>query len=122
MLFFTTAFAIIARKCPLQHSSGSISPGARAIPPAHLKSNLQSTYVYKVRENSDMLKLSAFLLILVITTMFLNSCSMVSASGVVIPNPKTDAPLATKKTEQMAVFAGGCFWGVEAVFDRVKGV
>lgn len=25
-------------------------------------------------------------------------------------------------TEQTVVFAGGCFWGVEAVFERVKGV
>jgi len=47
---------------------------------------------------------------------------MANASGVVIPDPKVDAPLATTKSEQTAVFAGGCFWGVEAVFDRVKGV
>jgi peptide-methionine (S)-S-oxide reductase len=26
------------------------------------------------------------------------------------------------KIEQTAVFAGGCFWGVEAVFEHVKGV
>ena len=26
------------------------------------------------------------------------------------------------QTEQMAVFAGGCFWGVDAVFKHVKGV
>lgn len=31
-------------------------------------------------------------------------------------------PQATAKGEQTAVFAGGCFWGVEAVFEYVKGV
>ncbi len=30
--------------------------------------------------------------------------------------------LTTAKGEQTAVFAGGCFWGVEAVFEHVKGV
>ena len=69
-----------------------------------------------------MFKLSPILLILVLTALFLNSCSMANASAVAIPNPKLDAPLATKKGEQTAVFAGGCFWGVEAVFDHVKGV
>ncbi|HYR88724.1 MAG TPA: peptide-methionine (S)-S-oxide reductase MsrA [Terriglobia bacterium] len=39
-----------------------------------------------------------------------------------LPNPAVDEPLATAKTEQTAVFAGGCFWGVEAVFEHVKGV
>ena len=33
-----------------------------------------------------------------------------------------DAPLASAKGEQTAVLAGGCFWGVEAVFEHVKGV
>jgi len=47
---------------------------------------------------------------------------MANASAVAVPNPKVDAPLATTKGEQTAVFAGGCFWGVEAVYDRVKGV
>ena len=54
--------------------------------------------------------------------MFLNSCSMANASAVAIPDPKLDSALAPIPTEQTAVFAGGCFWGVEAVFDRVKGV
>ena len=69
-----------------------------------------------------MLKLSALLVILVVTTMVFNACSMANASAFAIPDPKVDAPLATKKGEQVAVFAGGCFWGVEAVYDNVKGV
>jgi peptide-methionine (S)-S-oxide reductase len=39
-----------------------------------------------------------------------------------LPDPKTDAPLAKTKGTQTAVFAGGCFWGVEGVFEHVKGV
>ena len=39
-----------------------------------------------------------------------------------LPSPVVDEPLATAKGEQTAVFAGGCFWGVQAVFQHVKGV
>ncbi len=39
-----------------------------------------------------------------------------------LPDPKIDAPLAAAKATQTAVFAGGCFWGVEGVFEHVKGV
>jgi peptide-methionine (S)-S-oxide reductase len=39
-----------------------------------------------------------------------------------IPAPATDIPLATTSGQQTAVFAGGCFWGTQAVFERVKGV
>jgi peptide-methionine (S)-S-oxide reductase len=39
-----------------------------------------------------------------------------------IPNPAVDAPIATSKGEQTAVVAGGCFWGIQAVFQHVKGV
>jgi peptide-methionine (S)-S-oxide reductase len=39
-----------------------------------------------------------------------------------IPPPKVDAPRAVAAGQQTAVFAGGCFWGTQAVFERVKGV
>jgi peptide-methionine (S)-S-oxide reductase len=38
------------------------------------------------------------------------------------PAPVVDAPLAAAKSQQTAVFAGGCFWGIQAVFEHVKGV
>ncbi len=39
-----------------------------------------------------------------------------------LPAPAVDIPAASVKGPQTAVFAGGCFWGVEAVFRHVKGV
>jgi peptide-methionine (S)-S-oxide reductase len=39
-----------------------------------------------------------------------------------IPAPKVDAPLAVAAGKETAVFAGCCFWGTQAVFERVKGV
>ena len=45
-----------------------------------------------------------------------------TAAAVAIPDPALDAPLAATKGEQTAVLAGGCFWGIEAVFEHVKGV
>ena len=39
-----------------------------------------------------------------------------------IPAPNDDAALAQHPGKETAVFAGGCFWGTQAVFERVKGV
>ena len=38
------------------------------------------------------------------------------------PKPVAKIQPADAKGKQTAVFAGGCFWGVEAVFEHVKGV
>ena len=42
--------------------------------------------------------------------------------AVVLPAAAVDVPLAAKPGKQTVVFAGGCFWGVQAVFQHVKGV
>jgi peptide-methionine (S)-S-oxide reductase len=38
------------------------------------------------------------------------------------PVATVDASLASASGHETAVFAGGCFWGTQAVFQRVKGV
>lgn len=44
-------------------------------------------------------------------------------NAALFPKPTIDARLASSaKQRDVAVFAGGCFWGVQAVFEHVKGV
>lgn len=50
------------------------------------------------------------------------ACNSAEASNAVLPDPVLDAPLAQTKGQQTAVLAGGCFWGIQAVFQHVKGV
>lgn len=43
-------------------------------------------------------------------------------AAVVLPAPTDDIAAAAAPATDTAVFAGGCFWGVQAVFQHVKGV
>jgi peptide-methionine (S)-S-oxide reductase len=49
------------------------------------------------------------------------ACHAASAT-VNIPSPAVDDPLVAAPAQQTAVLAGGCFWGIQAVFEHVKGV
>src|SRR5262249_48932774 len=62
------------------------------------------------------------LLLFFMLTMALLGCSAKAAPNQPIPAAKTDVALASTSGHQTAVFAGGCFWGTQAVFERVKGV
>jgi peptide-methionine (S)-S-oxide reductase len=44
------------------------------------------------------------------------------SGAVSLPDPKGDAPLASDHGTVKTVLAGGCFWGMQAVFEHVKGV
>jgi peptide-methionine (S)-S-oxide reductase len=52
----------------------------------------------------------------------LATCDANAAPKTPIPPAKVDVSLASTPGKQTAVFAGGCFWGTQAVFERVKGV
>ncbi len=65
------------------------------------------------------LSLAALLVIFLIAS---QRAPAVRGSGNPFPDPKVDASLAKAKGQQTAVVAGGCFWGVQAVFQHVRGV
>jgi peptide-methionine (S)-S-oxide reductase len=70
-----------------------------------------------------MFKVSAY--ILVLSSVLLAgtvACTAGNAAGFAVPGPTVDAAKATKSAPQTAVVAGGCFWGIQAVFQHVKGV
>ncbi|MGB7027007.1 MAG: peptide-methionine (S)-S-oxide reductase MsrA [Candidatus Acidiferrum sp.] len=38
------------------------------------------------------------------------------------PKPAVDAPISATKGQETAVVSGGCFWGIQGVYQHVKGV
>jgi peptide-methionine (S)-S-oxide reductase len=50
------------------------------------------------------------------------ACNARESSSVAVPGPVVDEAKAAAPGNQTAVIAGGCFWGIQAVFQHVKGV
>jgi peptide-methionine (S)-S-oxide reductase len=53
---------------------------------------------------------------------FLSRSSRADAIDRVIPAPAVDTPAAATKGTETAVLAGGCFWGLQGMFQHVRGV
>jgi peptide-methionine (S)-S-oxide reductase len=50
------------------------------------------------------------------------ACNARAGTPAPVPTAVVDAKLASASTQQTAVISGGCFWGIQAVFQHVKGV
>jgi peptide-methionine (S)-S-oxide reductase len=65
--------------------------------------------------------LKSFLFCVFPITISLASLAMAGTKNP-FPDPAVDVSASTAQGKQIAVLAGGCFWGMEAVFDHLRGV
>ncbi len=56
------------------------------------------------------------------TLVLSTALSACAGTGVRLPDPKLDETATPVQKQETAVFAGGCFWGTQSVFERVRGV
>lgn len=64
---------------------------------------------------------SLAIFLVLIPLLALVACNATHAN-VALPAPAVDDSQAATSGQQTTVFAGGCFWGIQAVFEHVKGV
>lgn len=65
----------------------------------------------------------ASLLVAGVAGLLMRSNAAASEKGATaLPKPAVDEPLASAPGQETVVVAGGCFWGIQAVFQHVKGV
>lgn len=50
------------------------------------------------------------------------SCAVADDGARILPAPAVDEPRAQAHGTETAVLAGGCFWGMQGLFEHVKGV
>src|SRR3954470_19014659 len=67
-------------------------------------------------------KLLSGVCIMLISMMAAMSCDRPTHAATDLPLPKSDLAPTTQPSIQTAVFAGGCFWCTEAVFQALRGV
>jgi peptide-methionine (S)-S-oxide reductase len=73
----------------------------------------------KIRMTSSSARIFLVLLAIVAGA---TACNARAGAATPVPPPAVDAPRTASAGQQTAVIAGGCFWGIQAVFQHVKGV
>jgi peptide-methionine (S)-S-oxide reductase len=67
-------------------------------------------------------RMFAMIAVVIATVLAVAVASRAGGPSAAVPTPTLDAQKSTAKGKQTAVVAGGCFWGIQAVFAHVKGV
>ena len=67
-------------------------------------------------------RLSAISLLFIAVAGLMLSVRASEKNALALPKPAADESLGAKSGKETLVLAGGCFWGVQAVFQHVKGV
>ncbi len=91
----------------------------------HIASNRSASTMGSTarRPRSRIVALSLLLGTGALALLFAQRTAVSAENGVVIAPPALDEPVAASTAhEETAVFAGGCFWGVQGVFQHVRGV
>jgi peptide-methionine (S)-S-oxide reductase len=77
----------------------------------------------KMGREGIMSRVSVRMVAMVLTVLAVTvACQAGGGAGAAVPAPAVDAAKAAAKGKETAVVAGGCFWGIQAVFQHVKGV
>ena len=61
-------------------------------------------------------------MVLMLALLAAAACNAKANPPAAVPAPNVDEPRAAASGHETAVLAGGCFWGIQAVYQHVKGV
>src|SRR5262245_2046129 len=103
-------------------STASRSPSSLASPDRHTESIMRlATSRIEIARGSRLIVPVGVLFAVVTVAAVIVVSAFQGEKARIIPGPSIDAA-ASEASSEVAVLAGGCFWGVQGVYQHVKGV